>query len=130
MAHIGIDFAGLVFVAEPLVPSSSRRVIWSQDGRGLDALLAAGVAFVASALLVEDMERPDKPEESGGLVKVPISDWVLCLLKAFGWAFACALGRAVEALGASGEELWSTVSCKIFLQRIILNGRTDGEEER
>ena len=124
---MGNDFVALVCV-EPLVLSSSRRVTWSQDGRALDALLVT-IVFVASALLIEAMESPDKTEETGGLVK---SDWVLCLFKAFGWALACTLGRTAvgRGLAASGEELRSTVSCSIFLQRIILNERTDGEEER
>jgi hypothetical protein len=134
VAHIGIDLAKLIFklVDEPLVPLSSRRVTWSQGGRILVALLSvAAGAFVVSALLIEAMEAPDNTEEGGGLVKVLISDRVLCLLKGFGWALACALGRALErCLELSDEELWSTVSCSIFLQRIILNGRTDGEEER
>ena len=134
VAHIGIDLARLVFVLvdEPLVPSSSRRVTWSQDGRIFVALLSvAAGAFVLSVLLIEAMEAPDNTEESGGLAKVLMSDRVPCLLKGFGLALACALGRALErGLELSDDELGSTVSCSIFLQRITLNRRTDGEEER
>ena len=58
-----------------LVLSSSMRVTRSQGGRILNVLLAVAAAVVAaSVLLIEAMETADKTEESGGLVKVFISD--------------------------------------------------------